>query len=317
MMVIMALVTTIMTTPLLGLVAPRSFQRPSLPEADPRRARAIRLLLCIGDAHMGRAMTLLAAACVGRVRPSGSAALHLERPRDRTSGYLGPGPSSAEWRPNGLLPAFETATAAELALEFISFDSTDPAHDICEIARSKRSDFVVLGLHRPVLGQNPFGGTVGRVLSESPTGVALLVDRGLSRSFARGPQGAQQRRVVAPLCGGPHDLAVVHFVEHLLVDEAVTVSLVVVGSPLAERGPLAERVRALLGTFSERATVRDDRRAPEQALAALASEAELVVLGLDATWGLRSDGMDARATRLLGDSAASLLIVHGAAFTSE
>jgi Kef-type K+ transport system membrane component KefB len=316
MMVLMALVTTIMTTPLLGLVAPRSFQRPSLPEAESARARPIRLLLCIGDAHMGPAMTLLAAACIGHVRPSGSAALHLERPRDRTSGYLGPGLGSAEWRTNGLLPAFETATAAELALEFISFDSTDPARDICELARSKQSDYVVLGLHRPVLGQNPFGGTVGRVLSESPTAVALLVDRGLSRTFERGSKVAQRRRVVAPLCGGPHDSSVLRLVEHLLLDEAVSVSLVVVGAALVVRGSLAERVRGLLDEFPERVTSSDDPRAPQQVLSALASEAELLVLGLDSTWGLGFEGADARATRLLGESAASLLVVYGGAFTT-
>jgi Kef-type K+ transport system membrane component KefB len=313
MMVIMALVTTIMTTPLLELVAPRSFQRPTLPESESARARPIRLLLCIGEARMGRAMALLAAACVGRVRPSGSAALHLERPRDRTSGYLGQGASSVESRPNGLLPAFETATAAELALEFISFDSKDPAHDICEIARSKGSDFVMLGLHRPVLGQNPFGGTVGRVLAESPTGVLLLVDRGLSRTFERGSMTAQRRRVIAPLCGGAQDSSVLLFVEHLLVDEAVSVALVVVGSPLAEHSPLAQRARALLVKFPERTTLSGDQREPRQALSALAAGSELMVLGFDPTWGFSSEGADARATRLLGESPASLLIVCGGA----
>jgi Kef-type K+ transport system membrane component KefB len=316
MMVIMALVTTIMTTPLLALVAPRSFQRPSLPDPESARTRPVRLLLCIGDARMGPAMTLLAAACIGQVRPSGSAALHLERPRDRTSGYLGPRLSSAAWRPNGLLPAFETASAAELALEFISFDSTDPAHDICEIARSKGSDYVLLGLHRPVLGQNPFGGTVGRVLSESPSAVALLVDHGLSTTFGGGPNVSKRRRVVAALCGGPHDRSVLRLGEHLLVDEAVTLSLVVIGSPLAERSALAERALALRLQYPERVSLTDDGRAPQRALSALASEAELMVLGLDSTWGFALDGADTGASRLLGESVASLLVVYSGAFTT-
>jgi hypothetical protein len=101
-MVIMALVTTIMTTPLLGLVAPRAFQRPSLPDAESTRARPVRLLLCIGDARMGRPMALLAAACVGHVRPSGSAALHLERPRDRNFELLARQRVAPQWALAGL-----------------------------------------------------------------------------------------------------------------------------------------------------------------------------------------------------------------------
>ncbi|MET0793095.1 MAG: cation:proton antiporter, partial [Polyangiaceae bacterium] len=270
MMVIMALVTTIMTTPLLELVAPRSFQRPSLPEVDSAQARPARLLLCVGDANMGRVMVLLAAACVGRARPSGSAALHLGRPRDRTSGYLGAGLTSDGSQPSGLLPAFETATAAELALEFISFDSTDPAHDICEIARSKRTDYVVLGLHRPVLRQNPLGGTVGRVLSESPTAVALLVDHGLAAAFERGSKALTAKRVVVPLCGGAQDLSVLQFVEQLLTDEAVSLAIVAVGSPLAELSPLSERARARVPKNSGRVELRHDTRAAQTALLALA-----------------------------------------------
>ena len=310
MMVIMALVTTIMTTPLLGLVAPRSFQRPNAPELEPSLLRPVRLLLCVGDARVGRAMAVLAAACIGRARPSGSAALHLERPRDRTSGYLGASATLPQARPLGLLPAFETASASELALEFISFDSTDPAHDICEIARSKRADYVVLGLHRPVLGQNPFGGTVRRVLSESPSPVALLVDRGLPSALSRDSK-AERKRVTAALCGGPQDLSVLDFVSHLFVDEAVSLSLVVVGAPLGEHAELAERVRALLAKFPARVAVSRDERAPEQLLVALSAEAELLVLGLDPTWGLSPEGAEPPATRLLGASAASLLIVQG------
>lgn len=104
MMVLMALVTTVMTTPLLSLIAPRSLtpesaQRPSVPQAP------LRLLLCVGDARMGPAMALLAAACAPGAHDTGSTALHLERPRDRTSRYLA---DSDPARPSGLLPTFET-----------------------------------------------------------------------------------------------------------------------------------------------------------------------------------------------------------------
>ncbi len=309
MMVIMALVTTIMTTPLLQLLSPRSFQRPSLPEAESAAARPVRLLLCVGDARVGQAMALLAAACVGRARPSGSAALHLERPRDRTSGYLGPGANSGESRPSGLLPTFEAATRAELALEFISFDSADPAGDICEIRAREAYRLYRARPAPPGARSKSVGGTVGRVLAESPTAVALLVDRGLPSAFEPGSTGVKSKRVIALLCGGSNDSSALQFVEHLLWTKRYRCRSRSSVRPLAD-GPLSERAQALVAKAAGRAVLQYEPRAAQQALAALASEADLLVLGLDSTWGLRVDGVEARAMRLLGESPASLLVVQ-------
>ena len=312
MMVLMALVTTVVTTPLLAWVSPRSFQRPDLTSSLLQQAQPLRLLLCVGDAGMGPAMALLAATCSGGARQSGSAALHLERPRDRTSRYLAKGMKDMpDARPSGLLPAFETATQAEVALEFISFDSADPASDICEIARQKNSDYVVLGMHRPVLGQNLFGGTVGTVLAESPAHVALLIDHGFARAFARGVQAPKNKRVVAPICGGREDDLVLSFVEQLLSDEAVSLSVQFVESLQSERHALTQRAEALAAKYVQRVQVQTLSNAARQdALLESALNADLIVLGLDQAWGLNTERLGADAVRLLSECPASLLVLH-------
>ena len=311
MMVIMALVTTVMTTPLLSLVAPRSFQKPQLAEPDSAHARPVRLLLCVGDARMGPAMALLAAACAGGSRQSGSAALHLERPRDRTSRYLSqtselPG----EARPSGLLPAFETATSAEVALEFMSFDSADPASDICEIARSKRSDYVVLGLHRPMLGQNPFRGTVGAVLARCDSPVALLVDHGFAQAFARSTLVPKHKRVTALLCEGAHDPLVLDFAAQLLKDESVTLRVVRSEPSRSEQPLLAEREALLVAKYGARVESVVER-APSQpeALLAAAASTDLLLVALDSTWGFDSERGGGEAARLLAGCEASLIVL--------
>lgn len=311
MMVIMALVTTVMTTPLLGLVSPRALHRKSASDSAPP-ALPLRLLLCVGDAGMGPAMALLAASCAGGARQSGSAALHLERPRDRTSNYLGKGSKAPfDVRPSGLLPAFETATLAGVALEFISFDSTDPARDICEIARSKAPDYVVLGTHRPVLGQNLFGGTVGSVLEQSPTHVALLIDHGFARAFARGPEAPRNRRVLVPICGGDQDALVLSFAERLLLDEAVSLCVLFIEPLLAERAALTARVASLKAQYPERIQSRTEKSlARKETLLAFAEQSELVIMGLDAAWGLRTERFDSDAVRLLANCPSSLLVLH-------
>jgi K+:H+ antiporter len=315
MMVIMALVTTVMTTPLLQLVAPRSFEEGSPRSADPVQTAPLHLLLCVGDASMGPAMALLAVSCAGGSRDSGSSVLHLERPRDRTSAYLRTASNPVrQSRAAGLLPALETATAAGVALEFISFDSSDPAADICEVARTRRSDYVVLGLHRPVLGQNPFGGTVGRVLEGSPAPVALLVDRGLARSFARSAlDGLQTRtkRVVAPVCGGVADLLALNLAERLLSDEAVSVSVVFIQPPLAAGQAVVARLDHLRAQYPERVQYRTRIGGAGPALLHdCAAEADLVVLGLDPVWGLDAQRGSGESARFLAEFPASLLLVH-------
>src|SRR6187402_144589 len=55
MMVIMALVTTIATTPLLEALAPRSLEPEGAAKDEPVQTAPVRLLLCVGDASMGPA----------------------------------------------------------------------------------------------------------------------------------------------------------------------------------------------------------------------------------------------------------------------
>jgi len=312
MMVIMALVTTIMTTPLLQLVAPRSFEPRSAAQVNPVQVAPVHLLLCVGDARMGPAMTLLAVSCAGGSRDSGSALLHLERPRDRTSAYLRRGSkASRQSRASGLLPALETAAAAGVALEFISFASNDPAADICEVARSRRSDYVVLGLHRPVLGQNAFGGTVGQVLANSPAPVALLVDHGFARCFARGRPAGVGKRVSAPVCGDASDGLVLKFAEQLLNDEAVSLEVVCFEAQGAVGQPLAAKVEALQGKYPERVQLRTSRAGTgPMSLRDCASQAELVLLGLCPAWGLDIERRSPESVRFLAEFPASLLVLH-------
>ena len=306
MMVIMALVTTIMTTPLLQLVSPRSLEPRKLAQGDPVQAVPVHLLLCVGDASMGPAMALLAVSCAGGTRDSGSAVLHLERPRDRTSAYLQQGSRA---RAAGLVPALETATAAGVALEFISFDSNDPSSDICEVARSRRSDYVVLGLHRPVLSKNAFGGTVGEVLANSPVPVALLVDHGFVHAF-RGREGAR-KRVVAPLSGAASDALVLNFAEQLLSDDAVSLEVVFFGAQPGPGDTALTRVDKLRAKGSERVQFRtSDALASSRALRDCAADADLVVLALSPVWGLDVERSVAESVRLLAEFPVSLIVLH-------
>jgi nucleotide-binding universal stress UspA family protein len=308
MMVLMALLTTVMTTPLLQLVGPRALLRRA-GDRELSSDRAARLLLCIGDASIGPAMARLAASSAAASGLVECVALHLERPRDRTSSYLGGALLGAEAaRRAGLAPFIEAGLALGVKAEVQSFDSSDPAGDICEVARSRGSDYVVLGLHRPMLGQNVFGGIVGAVLAQSPAPVALLIDHGLARAFA--PE-AGARRVLVALSGGMQDACVLDFAQQLLKDELISLSVLWVGSGSAVAGGPLPRAEALAAQQPERVRLSSEPfPARQRALLAAAKQADLLVIGLDPRWGLSADGLDSEAARLLLACPASLLVLH-------
>lgn len=171
MMVLMALVTTLMTNPLLHWLHPR--RRAAMESAghDPRRPEGGGVLLCVADPRVGPAMATLAGAlAAGRTVQ----ALHLLT-ADRASTYL-----LGEAPPNDALdPLLDRARVHGLDVEPLAFFSNAPAADICAVAEARQVGLLVLGVHRPLIGRSFLGGAVGAVLESAPAPVALLLDRGL------------------------------------------------------------------------------------------------------------------------------------------
>jgi hypothetical protein len=73
----------------------------------------------------------------------------------------------------------DMARERQIDVKPISFVSARPAEDICNVARAKASDLVLLGWREPVLGASVLGKTPSQVMRKVPGDVAILVDRGL------------------------------------------------------------------------------------------------------------------------------------------
>ncbi len=183
MMVLMALVTTWMTSPLLERFFPRKEMLrglappPGEGAAPPPPAPT---LVCVSDPAL---VPALVAVSRHLVTPGEALlALHIVR-SDRPSAYLslehGAGEGgSGEPEPLDLLQ--ERAAALGLPVRPLSFVSADPARDIVRVADAKGAELVLLGGHRPILAETELGGLVGRVLEQAKGDVAVLVDRGLT-----------------------------------------------------------------------------------------------------------------------------------------
>src|SRR5688572_14047149 len=162
MMVIMALVTTALTTPILNLVYPQRLMeaKPAAPVAGARRRYSV--LIPVSDPASGAPLLKIAAAIAGPPDSRQVIALHLQRPVDREAYRAGmdePVPEDPV-----LAPLLTLAKQQKIEVEPISFVSRDVPDDISSVARSHHADLVLMGFHRPVFGSAILGGTVYRVM---------------------------------------------------------------------------------------------------------------------------------------------------------
>jgi Kef-type K+ transport system membrane component KefB/nucleotide-binding universal stress UspA family protein len=206
MMVLMAVVTTFMTTPVLRAVYPSRLYESA--KMAPAARRGYSVLVPVADPKSGVPMVRLADALTRAAADRVVYALHLTRPFDRDAYRSGIALRQAGAVREGstALPGVEPDAALQPVLSFarergvpvepISFVTRDAASDIARVVRAREVDLVLMGYHKPVFGGSMLGGTVHRVMTGAEADVAVFVDRGSPESPAR---------ILVPFMGGRHD----------------------------------------------------------------------------------------------------------------
>jgi len=316
MMVVMALVTTVMTTPLLRWIYPpeelakdRALPEPALPvgTTDP-----FTVVMCVSHGQTGSGMVKLSQALMGDgTVPSQFYALHLIPPTDRASFQLRHSPAPREQpredAEGALKPLLERARRLALEVRPLSFVSAEPGLDICRTAQAKQADLILLGWHKPLFGQTVLGGTVHEVMREANSDVAVLVDRGLG----------DIHRVLVPFIGSQHDRAALGLARRLAQSVGAEVTVLHVKSPDPAPGRTASQLTQLLDDKRFTAASGHVRlkvvahASPEDAVLAETREGyDLVVVGVGAEWGLGDSVFGLSRERIIRDSTPSLVIVH-------
>jgi Kef-type K+ transport system membrane component KefB/nucleotide-binding universal stress UspA family protein len=291
MMVIMALVTTFMTTPLLRWIYPTSEidkeeNRGHIATPPPELASPgsrFTVLMCVAFDRSGPAMVRLANALVAdHPERHRLYALRLIRPSDRASFYIVS--QDDESGMQGLQPLLETAEGLHLKVNPIAFVSPRPALDICNVAEVKGADLVLLGWHKPVVTRTVLGGTVADVLEKAPATVGVFVDRGLQAV----------RKVLVPFQGSPDDKAALTLARRMTMANAEVTILHVI-KPGRMEGERLGAQQEIDETFSEggpwnRTSVRMKLVSHETPAIAAVEEAgrgyDLVIVGAGHEWGL-------------------------------
>ncbi|MFO0691169.1 MAG: cation:proton antiporter [Myxococcota bacterium] len=320
MMVIMALVTTFATTPILRLVytdAELVRGRAAIGGEPARSASGYTILACLTDGTIAPAMANL----VAHLRGEAAAAshfygLHLFGSSDRPSVERNREHDDPETNP--LIPLVESGAALGLEIEPLSFVSADPGADICRTARSKQASLILLGSHKPLLLEGRHGGVVGDVLDASSCPVAVLIDRGLQKV----------EQVLIAYAGGPEDLEALRIAQRIGQSPGTQLTMLHVVEPgRADRpGPGRDQLSGALG-----GPIDGDRQAipqpeldsgelivrivehadpPEAVLEEAAAGYDLIVIGMNERWGMSGNAISLRRQRVLVESPVSVLTVH-------
>lgn len=235
MMVVMALVTTLATSPLLEWIFPAREMLEAEAKEEVPRAPAPGLMLCVSDPATAPAMVYFAEAWTRSSRAT-VWALHLA-PVQRMSESLAPSPIPAvpsEFEP--LQEVEAVAARAGVLVNGLSFPSASPEDDIVRIAQIKRVPLVLLGGHRsPLVDSETLGGTAGAVLREAQTDVGVFVAREARRVERVGVLGGEPavRRVIDRLRAESGVIVVEGATEG--VD--LVVAAVSSGAPVPDGGP--------------------------------------------------------------------------------
>ncbi|MDP2309275.1 MAG: cation:proton antiporter [Pseudomonadota bacterium] len=210
-LVIMAVATTVVTSPIIGWLQPPERVLAQTAEASPQ-SNAV--LACV--AHPESAVGLgriTAALCRG---PGARGwALRLIPMNDQATMFpegVMAGPDTPLESAADLLA--EEARRLGATVEAFGFPSSAPARDIVAVASLKEADIVVLGLHRPLMGTAWLGGPLLEITQRARQTVCMFHDAGFVRPGR-----------VLLLSGGDHAEAARRVAERLARDPQVHLTL--------------------------------------------------------------------------------------------
>ena len=315
MMVIMALVTTFMTTPLLHWVYPARLLEAEARQAakEPSAPKPYTILIPVAAPRSGGPLLQLADLISGPGSTNRRIyALHLRRPVDRAEFRSGLREAQQAAADESLRILLTHAERRHIPVEAITFVSRNVPRDIARVSSERAADLVLMGFHNPVFGRALLGGTVHRVLATAPADVGVFVDRQFS--------GAG--RILVPYLGGRHDRYAMQLAGRLGRNANAQVTVLHVAAPRGGAPPLnaQEAVDRAFSDATQPLPVQMrviESADPVGTVIQQSAEFDLVVIGVAEEWGLESHLFGWRPERIAEGSRASLLIVRQRAAAGE
>jgi len=311
MLVIMALVTTFMTTPILAAIYPREEQEKMIAEeggatADDGTWRILVHIPTLDNAHQLVANAL----ALSRHVDQDVQVVLLRTLQVGDYGFRSGGARQAarvDRAAGSLRPLVDFVEGAGFEAVPLVVQTSDPAETISRVAGERNPDLVLLSVTKPVFGGRLSTGLVGKVLRDAPADAAVLVD-----PAGRGANLRKGAQVLVPYGGGFHEDVGLDLALRLARSSAGQVRLL----GAAADGQPHELAETAAGAYEREGVWTTshivDGDIVREVLDA-ARDADLVVLGVSDTWADEPDSVGHLREVVAGATATPLLVVrrHG------
>jgi len=312
MLVIMALVTTFATTPVLRWVYPdQELARDRSSETLDSMITSpppFTVMMCVSDRTSGPGLVTMAAALQGTHADAARLfALHLRPASDRPSAELRyENQDDPESSP--LAPLLSHGRELGVDVRPLGFVSSEPAEDIRRTAEAKHASLVLLGTHKPLLLGGRLSGTVREVIESAKVPVGVLVDRGLQKV----------EHALVAYVGSAEDLVALQFARRMALASRTQLTLLRLQASRfneearAMRTPVEQEIQSLERELRS-APLLARVIAPVSSADAVVAEArrgyDVVILGMSSEWDLDAGALSRRGS-VWSDSPVSILALH-------
>jgi Kef-type K+ transport system membrane component KefB/nucleotide-binding universal stress UspA family protein len=304
MLVIMALVTTVMTSPLLEL----TYLKPKMLPADPIDPLVdqdgYRILVLIANPNSASGLLDLAANMTlpdtpDRVYPMSLVQMDADYQFESTPLEVD---RQITERRNELQQTIDQHLLANQVAVIVEL-SQDVAHTTKEVAQRENIDLILLGWHRPAFSGNRLGGRVGQILRAAAKNVAVYVDR---------PEHSRKlQRILLPYQANPHtELALKLAIRLLTHDPTRELSILRLKDHKLDQ-PSEQILANLPEEMQHRvATPILQTQDPLAAVVDASVTADLVIVGIGSTWGIARQSLGRYTDELAVYCQSSLLITR-------
>ncbi|BAY98910.1 sodium/hydrogen exchanger [Tolypothrix tenuis PCC 7101] len=319
MLVIMALVTTFMTSPLLEWTYPKKLIRldvvePELEEetdTPTRITEEYRILVPVANPSTQKGLLQLAVAIALNYRQS--AVVHplslIEFEEDyafestpvEANRLIAQRRQQLEELINNLEPATSRAYVHPIIRT-----SSNVARETAQIAQIEQPNLILVGWHRPAFSNNRLGGRVGQILTTAPVDVAVFIDRG----------GERLESLLVPYSANIHDdLALILALRLLINRDTCMLRILQVRAENQVKDEMSHELQIMMEQLPN--SVRDrieiqmiEAPDPIQAVVEASESVDLTIAGTSRAWGIERQTLGRYTDELAIQCRSSLLITR-------
>ena len=327
MLVIMALVTTFMTSPLLEWTYSKQLIRqdtvdgtlsesvePILAtEEESTPETAYRILVPVANPDTQQGLLQLAVTIAGHQQPTAVYPLSLIQVEEDY--FYESTPVEADRLIAERLAQVEMTTQTLILPEFQSLMrpivrvANDVARETTQIALLNQANLILMGWHRPAFSSNRLGGRVGQILSMAQTDVAVFVER---------PGTVSIQSLLVPYAGSIHDDLALELALRILINhETVSLTVLQVVSRRTGISEFSYESRQIIAQMppgvSERMSLNTLELAdsdPVTQVIEASKQVDLAIVGASREWGIERQTLGNYTDTLALECHSSVLITH-------